>query len=73
LPGFRGRGIYGYAISKLLQLAKDQGVRRVFMKTAADNTASQSGIEKAGLVRVGSATLIVLPVTQRTVTLRHFK
>ena len=73
LPGFRGRGIYGYAISNLLQLAKDQGVRRVFMKTDADNKASQSGIEKAGLQRVGSATLIVLPLTQRTVTWRHFK
>lgn len=73
LPGFRGRGIYGFAIGNLLQLAKAQGVRRVLMKTTADNTASQSGIEKAGLKRVGSATVTTLPITRKTMTRRHFK
>jgi ribosomal protein S18 acetylase RimI-like enzyme len=65
LPEFRGRGAYRFAIHNLLDVARKQGVRRVFMKTAADNKPSQSGIEKAGLKRIGSATIVVLPVTQR--------
>ena len=72
LPGFRGRGIYGVAIRNLVEVARGQGVRRVFMKTAVDNKASQSGIEKAGLERVGSAMLLVLPVIQRLVVWRRF-
>jgi ribosomal protein S18 acetylase RimI-like enzyme len=72
LPAFRGRGIYGYAIRHLLRVARDRGARRVFMKTAMDNTASQSGIEKAGLSRVGDAVRIVLPVVGREVVWRHY-
>lgn len=73
LPGFGGRGIYGFAIRNLLEVARGQGVRRVFMKTAADNKAARSGIEKAELRRVGSAILIVLPVIQRLVVWRRFR
>ena len=73
LPEFRGRGIYGFAIRNLVSLAREQGVRRVFMKTAADNKASQAGIEKAGLVRSGSAVLILLPLLQREVVWRRFR
>ena len=73
LPEFRGRGIYGFAIRNLAEVARGQGVRRVYMKTAAENKASQSGIEKAGLERVGWAILITLPVTQRLVVWRRFR
>jgi len=73
LPEFRGRGIYSVAIRNLLEVARAQGISRVFMKTTPDNKASQSGIEKAGLQRVGSAILIVLPVTQRLVIWRRFR
>src|SRR5262249_8601762 len=72
LPEFRGRGIYGVAIRHLFEVAREQGVRRIFMQTTADNEASQAGIEKAGLTRVGSAMLIVLPVIQRLVVWRRF-
>lgn len=73
LPGFRGRGIYGAAIRNLVEVSRGQGVRRVFMKTAADNKASQSGIEKAGLERVGSIILISFPIVQRLVVWRRFR
>jgi ribosomal protein S18 acetylase RimI-like enzyme len=73
LAKFRGRGIYGAAIRKLVEVARGQGVCRVFMKTAADNRASRSAIEKAGLERVGSVILIVLPVIQRLVVWRCFR
>lgn len=73
LPEFRGRGIYGVAIRHLVQVARRQQIRRVFMKTATDNKSSQTGIEKAGLERVGSAIFIVLPVTQRLVIWRRFR
>jgi ribosomal protein S18 acetylase RimI-like enzyme len=72
LPAFRGRGIYGIAIRNLFEVARGQGVRRIFMKTAPDNKASQSGIEKVGLKRLGSAILVWLPVTQRLVVWRRF-
>ena len=73
LPTFRGRGIYGVAIRNLVEVARGQGMRRVLMKTASENKASQLGIEKAGLKRVGSAILIVLPVIQRLVVWRRFR
>jgi RimJ/RimL family protein N-acetyltransferase len=72
LPEFRGRGIYPFAIRSLMRLAHTQGTRRVFMKTDFDNVASQSGIEKAGLKRIGVATLIMLPITQRQTIWRRF-
>ncbi|MCC6916315.1 GNAT family N-acetyltransferase [Nitrosomonas sp.] len=73
LSEFRGRGIYGFAIRNLLGLARENGVQRVFMKTLSGNRASQSGIEKAGLKRVGSAILITLPLTRRQVIWRRFR
>ena len=72
LPAFRGRAIYGIAIRNLFELARGQGVRRIFMKTTPDNKPSQSGIEKAGLERAGYAILIWLPITQRPVVWRRF-
>lgn len=69
LPAFRGRGIYGVAIRNLFEVARGQGVRRIFMKTTPDNKASQSGIEKVGLSRMGSAILIRFPLTGRLAVL----
>lgn len=73
LPAFRGRGIYRFAIHKLIEIARGQGVHRVWMKTTPDNKASQSGIEKAGLQRLGAAILILLPLTERLVIWRRFR
>ncbi len=67
LPAFRGRGIYGFAIRNLFEVAYRQGIRRIYMKTTYENKASQSGIEKAGLVRQGITILITLPIIQRLV------
>jgi hypothetical protein len=53
-------------------VARERGARRVFMKTAMDNTASRTGIEKAGLTRVGDAVRIVMPVVGREVVWRHY-
>ena len=72
LPEFRCRGMYAFAIYNLFDLARRQGVRRIFMKTSANNKPSQAGIEKAGLKRVGTAILVVLPLTQRRVVWRGF-
>ncbi len=73
LPEFRGRGIYPFAIRNLAEVARGQGVGRVWMKTAADNRPSQVGIERAGLTRVGTATLILLPISQRLLIWRRFR
>lgn len=73
LSEFRGRGIYVFAIRNLLKLARGKGVQRVFMKTLPSNRASQSGIEKAGLKRVGSAIIITLPLTRQQVIWRRFR
>jgi len=73
LPPFRRRGIYGVAIRNLFQMARKQGVRRIFMKTTPDNKASRSGIEKVGLELAGSIILIRLPVVKRPVVWRRFR
>lgn len=73
LPAFRGRGIYGYAIANLIAILRTQGTERVYMKTLADNTASQAGIEKAGLKLLGPATVYSLPVIRRTMIRRRFR
>lgn len=73
LPAFRGRGIYAFAIRNLLEVARREGARRVFMKTTPDNHASRSGIEKAGLERVGTALIFTLPITGRQVVWRRFR
>lgn len=70
---FRGRGIFGFAIHNLLDLAESTGVRRVFMKTAASNLSSQSGIEKAGLKRVGWAAIVSPPLARKPLIWRRFR
>jgi RimJ/RimL family protein N-acetyltransferase len=61
LPEYRGRGLYPFAIRSLCQIAQKQGIRRVFMITGSQNSASQRGIEKAGLVRSGWVARWVFP------------
>jgi ribosomal protein S18 acetylase RimI-like enzyme len=72
LPEFRGRGLYSEVISCLVEQARECGMQRVFMKTAVDNTASRSGIEKAGLRRVGTVAVLSLPVVNRYLVWRAF-
>ncbi len=50
---YRGRGLYQFAIRHLVDRASADGMKRIFMITASDNTASKRGIEKAGLTYVG--------------------
>ncbi len=73
LPAFRGRGIYPFAICNLFKIARERGVRRIFMKTAPSNKASQSGIEKAGLSRAGSVVFLELPLMRREVVWRRLR
>lgn len=73
LPSFRGRGLYGFAIRSLLDVARREGIVRVFMKTTVENKESQSGIQKAGLPRIGSAVLLGLPFAPRPVVWRRFR
>lgn len=49
LPEFRGRRIYPFVIRSLFQLARERGMREIFMITLAKNVASQKGILAAGL------------------------
>jgi len=73
LPPYRGRGIYPFAVRNLLEVARRNGIRRILMKTRADNLASRAGIEKAGLQRLGSALLIATPILDRPVIWRRFR
>jgi GNAT superfamily N-acetyltransferase len=73
LPEFRGRGLYGLAIRSLVAIASVQGIRRVMMKTADWNRASQSGIVKAGLTRVGTAWLITVRGWSKPIAVRLFR
>jgi hypothetical protein len=66
LPGYRGRGIYSFTIRQLCQRAREMGVRRVYMKTHPTNKASESGIRKAGLERIGLVFVITPPALPAT-------
>lgn len=71
---FRGKGLYGYAIQCLAILAREQGVRRIYMKTQESNVASQRGIQKAGLSPIGSIRLMHPPLApSRTIVRRMLK
>ena len=73
LAEFRGRGIYPFAIQRLIDTAREKELRRVFMKTSPENLASQRGIERAGLRRIGSAVLVTLPMANRQMIWRRFR
>ena len=73
LPEFRGRAIYGFAIRELFAVARQQGIARIYMKTAWDNKSSQRGIQKAGLKKAGLALLLTPPLSPgRTWVFRLF-
>ena len=61
LPQFRGRGLYPFAIQQICAQAQANGIRRIYMKTTAQNKASQSGIQKAGLARTATVVVVILP------------
>lgn len=65
LPEYRGRGLYGIAIQSICQVAREQGIQRVFMKTKPSNTASQKGIQKAGLKACGQILQVIPPLFPR--------
>jgi Acetyltransferase (GNAT) domain len=65
LPEFRGKNLYSFAIRNISQIAGDLGIRRIYMKTIDGNSASQSGILKAGLSPIGSITVVTPPLTSR--------
>ncbi|HEX4749643.1 MAG TPA: GNAT family N-acetyltransferase [Bryobacteraceae bacterium] len=72
LSGFRGRGIYPYAIQCLARIALEQGIRRIYMKTHESNTASERGILKAGLQPAGSVRIVQPPLLpSRTIVKRR--
>jgi predicted acetyltransferase len=61
-------------VQQLLEIARRQGIRRVYMKTNADNAASQSGIVKAGLAKIGKITVVKPPLMPgRTIVLRRLR
>jgi hypothetical protein len=61
LPSFRRRGIYCYAIGRLVAAARSRGFRQIYMKTQEGNVASQAGIIQAGLHRIGTVILFSPP------------
>lgn len=62
LPSFRGKGLYSFAIQRIFQIARSTGIRQIYMKTRENNTASQSGILKAGLQQIGIVRVLTPPV-----------
>jgi RimJ/RimL family protein N-acetyltransferase len=74
LSVFRGKGIYPYAIQRMVEVARTCGIRRVYIKTRDNNESSQRGILKAGFDRAGSIRAITPPVApSRTFILRNLK
>lgn len=61
LPEHRGSHLYPFAIQTLCTIAREAGVRRVFMITGGENVSSQRGILRAGLRPCGHVLRFVLP------------
>jgi len=73
LSAFQRRGLYYYAICKLLEVSRDHGIERVYMKTSAENNISQSVICRAGFKFLGRAFLFRFPLIMKTLTIRNYK
>jgi hypothetical protein len=71
IAAFRGRGLYVYAIECLMNIARERGIRRIYMKTLETNVTSQRGIIKAGLIPVGSVRLIHPPLRPSVTMIRR--
>jgi glycosyltransferase involved in cell wall biosynthesis len=54
-PKFRGRNIYPYVLSKILDFLKEHGYRSAYIYAKASNYPSLRGIEKAGFREIGLA------------------
>jgi hypothetical protein len=61
-PGWRGKGMYPFAIRQIAAVARSAGIRRLYMKTSETNTASQRGIIKAGFLPIGSISVAHPPL-----------
>jgi RimJ/RimL family protein N-acetyltransferase len=68
---FRGKGLYGWAVQQLKDIAREQGFRRIYMKTDEKNISSQRGIAKAGLTELGSIRLIHPPLASTKTLIRR--
>jgi GNAT superfamily N-acetyltransferase len=69
---FRGRGLAGYGMRKVIEVAREQGVRRLLTKVEPSNLASQSAVRKAGMEPAGSILLIALPLVRKLVIWRRY-
>ncbi len=71
LSNFRGKGVYPYVIQRLVSVARQRGIRRIYMKTLETNVSSQKGIKKAGLTAIGYVDIIQPPLVPfRTIVRR---
>jgi RimJ/RimL family protein N-acetyltransferase len=61
LEEYRGRGLYPFAIRSICQIEAKRGTKRVFMITNVLNTASQRGMQKAGLTFSGKIIRLISP------------
>jgi hypothetical protein len=74
LPSFRGKGLYSFAIQRIFQVARSAGIRQIYMKTRENNTASQSGILKAGLRQIGTVRVLTPPaIPNKTLIFRRLR
>lgn len=74
LPEFRGKNLYSFAVQNISRIARDIGIRRIYMKTLEGNSASQSGILKAGLFPIGSITVVTPPsIFGKALVIRRLK
>jgi len=58
---FRGRGMFPFMIGRLMELAREQGLTRVYALTGVGNTSSQRAITKAGFSRGGDIYRWIFP------------
>ena len=74
LPGYRGKGLYPFAIQQIIQVAEHLGIRRIYMKARKENLPSQAGILRAGLRQTGVITVVTPPaISSKTFILRRFR
>ncbi len=60
LPSHRGRGLQAHSVHCRARIAHAAGYRSIVCETSPDNLASQRGLEKAGMQRIGRMELLVL-------------
>lgn len=61
LQRFRGRGAYPFAVRSLCQVARERGLKRIYMVTGVHNLPSRRGIENAGLKPCGYIARVIFP------------